>query len=82
MNNFSLIVKCLCSNSVNLNSLNSENKTPLAYGKRSVLKRLYLEEGVVSVQNRKCEFDNNCLLKKDRLQEEYEEMLTFKGKEL
>lgn len=52
----------------NLNILNRQNKTALAYCKVDILKRLNLQEGVVYVKNRnKINFDNNKLLQKDRI---------------
>lgn len=67
-NNFNLIVRCLSApKTPDLNAVNNENKTPLAYCSHELLSRLNLEEGVVMVQNKKVQFDNNALLTKERV---------------
>jgi hypothetical protein len=47
--------------------LNSENKTPLAYCTHDTLTKLYLQDGILTVQNRKIDFDNNYLLTQEKL---------------
>jgi hypothetical protein len=62
-NNVNLIIRCLCAQkTANLNVVNFENKTPLAYCTYDTLAKLYLQDGVLTVQNRKIDFDNNYLL--------------------
>jgi hypothetical protein len=51
-NKLFLILKVLAAqNAPNLNCLNLELKTPLAYCSREVLKKLALDEGIVRVNN-------------------------------
>jgi hypothetical protein len=53
-NNINLIIRCLCAaKTPNLNAVNNEGKTPLAYCTHDVLTRLNLQDGVVLVENRK-----------------------------
>lgn len=67
--NYSIICKCLSSSvPPNLNVLDDELKTPLAYCCRKVLEMLGLQEGVVSIlpsQKNKIKFNNNLLLVAD-----------------
>lgn len=67
-NNLNLILKMLTSSVYppNLNSVNSEYKTPLAYCSREVLKKLNLEDGVTIFDPNALSigFDNNSLLQK------------------
>lgn len=85
-NNVNLILKLLTSTGhpPNLNALNSEYKTALAYSSREVLKKLNLEEGVASVDpNASMVFDNNSLLQKgefDRIKEQSLEVAGEFGK--
>lgn len=49
-NNINLIIRCLCTaKAPNLNAINNEGKTPLAYCTHDVLTRLNLQDGVVLV---------------------------------
>ena len=62
-NNLNLIIKCLTApKTPNLNAINRESKTPLAYCAYETLTSLNLHEGVAVVQNKMVEFDNNILL--------------------
>ena len=63
-NNCYLISKCMCSSAnVNLNSLNNEGKTPLAYCSYTILEKLGLTNGIVLVKENKVDNDNNELKK-------------------
>lgn len=76
--NYSIICKCLASSPApNLNALDEEGNTPLAYCFRNVLQMLGLENGVVNVSpGQKLKFDNNSLLclNKDKGNEDVLEM--------
>ncbi len=62
-NNIQLILRCLTSaKTPNLNALDADNKTPLAYCSGEVLRKLKLEDGVVCVDGEGVKFDNNTLL--------------------
>ena len=81
-NNLSLILKLLTLvPAPNLNCLNSEFKTPLAYCSREILKRLNLEEGVAIVDPNSSlkGFDNNGLLQKEQFDKIKEETLAVVG---
>ena len=65
--NYSLICKCLTGyHQPDLNVLDDEGKTPLAYCGRKILELLNLENGVVSVEGSSPRFDNNRLLQKEK----------------
>ena len=69
-NNVGLIIRCLTSPiTPNLNAVNNESKTPLAYCSYDVLIQLNLQEGLALVQNKLVSFDNNALLTEARLGE-------------
>ena len=72
-NNVGLIIRCLTSpKTPNLNAVNSEGKTPLAYCSHEVLVTLNLQEGVAIVVNKLISFDNTALLTGSRLSERME----------
>ena len=68
-NNVTLILKLLTSSvySPDLNVLNNDFKTPLAYCSRDVLKKLNLENGVAIADSNypSSTFDNNTLLQRE-----------------
>ena len=76
-NNYSLICKCLIgSHQPDLNVLDDEGNTPLAYGSRKMLQMLNLENGVVCVSiASSVRFDNNKLLQREKFDQIKEEEL-------
>ena len=63
-----IITRCLSSlTTPNLNAVNNESKTPLAYCSYEVLAQLNLQEGLAVVVNKMIPFDNNTLLTSGRL---------------
>ena len=75
-NSYTIICKCLISsNNPDLNALNKEGKTPLAYCSRKILEKLNLETGVVRVDSvsTSVRFDNNRLLYHDQMDQVIED---------
>jgi hypothetical protein len=63
----------------NLNALNDEKKTPLAYLTQNNITKLCLQNGVVMVKDTNQKFDNNILLSKQKLEEIYQTSALFQN---